>query len=184
MKIKIENDKLVYDGKFIQTIERYFIDTNGNPGVWEMVRRKSNGRIVVIAAITAEKEIILEKHFRIPFRSYVIELPAGLMDRDKEKEEELARRELLEETGYTVDKLELLMAGPFNTGLVDDELAVYFGMNAHRIQEPVLEDSEDIEIIKVPLDRLFEFLSNPKDIKADIKIAAIIPFLKNKISFV
>lgn len=98
--MKLIRDEVGYDGEFIRVIRRHFRAPNGNPGVWELVRRKNtHGRIIMIAAVTAEKELILEKIFRIPLNDYVLELPAGLMDKAGESEQEAVGRELLEETG-------------------------------------------------------------------------------------
>lgn len=179
MKLKILNDEIMYDGEFIQTIRRYFIDREGKKRAWEMIRRKIYGRIVAIAAITPEKEIILEKIYRVPCNGYVLELPAGLTDRKDESEETAIRRELIEETGYTVDEVKPLFSGHISAGASNDEMSVYVGTNARFVQESQLEATEDLEIVKVPLTGLIEYLSAQKDgIKADVKIAAIIPFLE------
>lgn len=178
-KIKVIKDKLAYDGKFIQVLERHFLDTNGKEQVWEVVKRKTYGRIVGIAAITPENEIILEKIYRLPYQEYIIEIPAGLNDHEGEDEESLVRRELLEETGYEVEKVEFLTSGPFNAGLVaGDDIAIYLGTNAKFVKQPELEGSEDIEIIKMPLKNLFEYLSSLGKQKLDIKIYSLIPFLE------
>ena len=182
MKIKVGQDEVVYDGKFIKTIRRHYLDGKGEEKAWEMMERKTKGRIVGIVAITPEQEIILEKSFRIPVDSYVLELPAGLPDKDGESEEELARRELLEETGYEVDEVKFIIGGCISAGILTDELALYLGMNARKAREPELEPSEDIEVIKVPLDKLPAYLLgviNKGEIKIDVKITAFLPFLKN-----
>ena len=178
--MKILRDEIVYDGKFIRTIRRHFLNTAGKPHVWEMVERKTYGRIVAIAAITPKKEIILEKTFRIPLKSYVFEFPAGLMDKKGESEKIAIRRELLEETGYVVDKVRLLYAGPFNTGMIDDRMAVYLGTNARKIAEPKPEPAEDITVVKVPLKNLLNFLSSQKRVLCDIKIPAVLPYLEKE----
>ena len=73
------------------------------------------------------------------------------------------------------------MEGPFNAGLVADELQIFFGENAEKVSEPELENAEDIEVIKVPVENLFNFLKNPPDgCKVDIKTFNLIPFLQDK----
>lgn len=179
MKMEILNDEIVYDGQFLQTIRRHFLDRERNKKAWEMIKRKIYGRIVAIAAITPEKEIILEKIYRVPCNGYAVELPAGLTDRKDESEEKAIRRELLEETGYTVDEVKPLFSGYISAGASKDEMAVYVGTNARFVQEPQLEATEELEVIKIPLAGLVEYLSAQKDgVKADVKIAAVIPFLE------
>lgn len=181
MGLKIIHEDIEFDGKFIQVLKRRFIGIHGEEGIWECVRRKTNGRIVAIAAITYEREIILTKIFRVPINEYVIELPAGLMDKNGESEEDAVRRELLEETGYVVDGVRLLVSGPFNAGLLADEIAIYLGVNARFVQQPKHENAENMEVVKVPISKLVSFLTKLGEVKKDVKIAAIVPFLEKKI---
>lgn len=176
MKHKILKDEIIYNGKFIEVKKRHFLGQGKKPGIWEIVKRKTYGKIISIAAITENNELILEKIFRIPLNDYVIELPAGLMDEKDESEEECVKRELLEETGYKVDKVNLLTSGPFNTGLTSDEMAIYLGKQAELIQKPELDLEEDIEVIKVSLKNLPDYLLNSK-IKVDLKIWAVMYFI-------
>ncbi|KKT29010.1 hypothetical protein A3G55_00270 [Candidatus Giovannonibacteria bacterium RIFCSPLOWO2_12_FULL_44_25] len=184
-KFKILHDEIVFNGKFIKTIRRHFLDRAGHKIFWEMVERKLGGRngkkkrIVAIAAITPKREIVLEKCFRVPLKDYTIELPAGLMDKPGESEKSAIRRELLEETGYAVSKVELLTAGPFNSGLTSDKLAIYLGTNARKIAEPKLECSEDIETILVPISKLLSFIkkNRRRGVEVDLKLPSILPFL-------
>lgn len=170
---------MAYDGVFIRVIRRHFIGSSGKPGMWEVVERKNtHGRIVVIAAVTPERELILQKSFRVPFQNYVIELPAGLMDKEGESEEDTARRELLEETGYAVDDMKLLVSGSFNAGLTTSVIALYQGTNARMVQAQALDDAEDIEVIKVPVTEVLAFMQTQKEYIVDIKITSALPFLE------
>ena len=85
--MRILKDEKIYDGEFIRVVKRHFIDREGTQRVWEMVERKTHGRIVAIAAITPQAELVLEKTFRLPLATAVVELPAGVMDIEGESEE-------------------------------------------------------------------------------------------------
>ncbi|MBI2633673.1 MAG: NUDIX hydrolase [Parcubacteria group bacterium] len=177
-KMKVVRDEIAHKGKFLTKIERHFTDTKGKECVWEMAKRETCGGIAAIAAITSEKEVILILSFRVPFNDYVIEFPAGLAD-NNERLVDTARRELLEETGYAVDDISLALIGPFNTGMVGDELAMFIGTNARYVQPPNLEDAEEIKVVKIAIDQLENFIvESQMKLKIDVKIASMIPFLK------
>lgn len=177
--MKVTDDNIRYDGNHIQLVERGFIGSDGKEHTWEMIRRKTHGPIVAIAAITPDREIVLEKSFRIPLNTYVLEFPAGLMDRAGESEEDAIRRELLEETGYIVDDVIPLLRGPFDTGLTTDELSIYAGTNARKMREPMLEGEEEIEVVTVPLRELIDMMMRRDELKVDIKTAGIVSLLRH-----
>lgn len=176
----IEKDELVFNGKYIRVFRRHFRNRRtGMRGIWEMVQRKTYGRIVAIIALTQKNEVILTKIYRVPVRSWVIECCAGLMDKKGESEKSVARRELLEETGYAVSSLRELASGPFNAGLRDDEIVYYVGMDARKVQEPQLENAEDIEVLTVPLKKLPQLLLHPpRGIRVDVKLLGMLYLLE------
>jgi 8-oxo-dGTP pyrophosphatase MutT (NUDIX family) len=181
LRMKILRDEIVYDGQYIQMVLRYFLDSKGKEKVWEMVRRKVLGEAAVVAAITTEKELVLNKSFRIPTQRSMIELPAGLMDIPGEDCETTAHRELLEETGYAAQTLELLMQVPLDQGLHPNRVQLYLGINARKVAEPKPDDAEHIEVITVPTKDIFSFVkSSQKKFDIDIKILALLPFLEER----
>lgn len=180
-KIRIGKDEVVYDGIFLQTIKRHFRGRYKKDGLWEMVRRRIYGKIVFVAPITDKQELVLIKMYRIPLKAYSIELCAGLPDKKGESEIQIAKRELLEETGYRARRFEKIMSGPYNTGLVADEISVYLATGAHYAQKPKLENSEDITVLKIPLKRAYHFLLHPpRGVKVDTKIFAVLYLLKKR----
>lgn len=168
------------DGCFVQLIKRPFINQQtGKSGHWEFVRRKVHGRIVAVVALTPDRQIVLIKIFRVPLNGYIVECCAGLADQRGENETVLARRELLEETGYQCDNLRPIMSGPFNAGLNADEIVFYLGTNARLVAEPQLETAEDIEVMLVPTSDLASFLTNPPNgVRVDVKLWSLIPFVR------
>ena len=183
-KLILGPEEVLCRGKFIEMWRTPFTDRDsGKKGYWEFVRRKTLGRIVAVVGLTPDRQIILTKNFRVPLGGYILEYCAGLADRRNETEVELARRELLEETGYVCDQFTLLMSGPFNAGLNADELVVYFGTNARRESEPQLEPAEDIEVVLIPAKDLAKFLANPPPgLSIDLKLWALLPFLSSTFS--
>ena len=179
MKLKIGRDRVVYHGKWLKVIERKFQNKEtGQKGTWEVVGRPSRRRIALIAAVTPENELLLTKSFRVPLKKWTIEMCAGMIEETDPSEEQAARRELLEELGYEVGEMKKLMSGPHNAGMQNDELVVFLGWDAKRVQEPRLEGGEDIKFVKVPIKRLMTFLLRPrKNLLVDIKIFGLIPFL-------
>lgn len=179
MKIVILKDRAVYEGKYIKTIIRTYRGRTGKIKEWEMVERKFFKKIVAIVPITNQNEIILTKTYRIPLKKYVIELCAGLTDKNGESEIQTAKRELLEETGYVVSKVKKFTTGPFSSGLVDTQMTIFLGFEARKIQKPKLEESEDIKTVKLPLKNAYSYLIRvQKNTVVDIKIFSVLAAFK------
>jgi ADP-ribose pyrophosphatase len=178
-KIKIHKDTVAFEGKFLSLVLRPFTGIHGKKGKWEMTQRKTFGDIVSIAAVTLKNELILEKIYRIPLKKYAIELPAGLCDRKGEASLALAKRELLEETGYTAETFIPVARGVFNAGRGNDRMTIYIAKRARRIQKPEYENAEDITVLKVPLSKLSRFLAHPpKNSEIDLKLFGVLYLLQ------
>ncbi len=176
--MKILSEKKVFNGKFIKVLERKFLTNEGKKGKWEMVKRKD---AVMVFALTKKKEVILEKIYRVPLKSFSLELPAGVLDKKGESKKKAAKRELLEETGYLAKRIIFVKSAPFNPGLESTQLFIFFAPDVQYLGKKKSEDVEEIEIIKVPLKKFFDFLLNPPfKIKVDLAIFAILPLLAKK----
>jgi ADP-ribose pyrophosphatase len=152
---------------------------------WEHVSRSNASGGVTIVAVTRDREILLVKQHRIPLGRMVIELPAGLVgDTDgNETAEQAVRKELREETGYSVqpDDIRLLARGPVLPGLTDEINGLWLATNVSRVDYGggVLSEGERIETLVLPLagiaDRLRELERGGCLI--DIKVFAGLHFL-------
>lgn len=172
---KKSKDKIIGEGKFLRVWLR---------GTWEFVQRKGSTGVVVIAAMTDKKEVVLVEQFRVPLGKRVIELPAGLVgDIDKsESFESAAQRELFEETGYWAKKTKVLMKGPASSGLSCEELTFCLASGLVKKGEGGGDHTEDIQTHIVPLKKIEGWLKKmeKKGRRIDPKIFSGLYFLSQR----
>ena len=165
-----EPEEIVWQGKFITAKRR---------GRWEYVGRPRDIRAAVILAIE-DGHILLVEQFRIPLGKRCLELPAGLIgDHDDSADEDAliaAGRELEEETGWRADTLE--PAGEFysSPGMVSEHFTLVRARGLTRVGAGGGVDSEDIEVHRVPLAELAEFVENRRGagVGIDVRIMGLL----------
>lgn len=112
---------------------------------------------VNMVGITENQEILFVKQYRHGAERILIELPAGVVD-EGEKPEDAARRELLEETGYAFDSIEQICELYGNPATSGNITYTYLLKGGRKVQEQNLDDSEDIEVIKMSIPEAKEYL--------------------------
>lgn len=182
-EIKIVKKKTVLEGKFIRFVITTYIDSSGVTREWESIERVNCRGIVAIVPVTDDKNLLLIRQFRPPMNGYVIEFPAGLNDRG-DTLEEAAQRELLEETGYSAKEMIFLTEGPMSSGASEDILTVFLakGLEFKGIGER--DETEDIEIIKIPINELYHTLDKLRSEGnyIDLKIFGLIELAKRHLT--
>lgn len=169
-------DEVVYDKEYTKIVLRHYRDRRGDDKVWGMVHMNGFGKGALVAAVTELGELILERSYRIPLKRMVIELPGGLNDIAGETPLDVAKRELLEETGYAADEYREVAQFAEAPGVTDQETVLYVANNAKKITEPSLGASEEIEVVLVPLAEVRVFLKE-SDAVVDAKVYAALAFL-------
>jgi ADP-ribose pyrophosphatase len=106
-----------------------------------------------IVALTRNGDVVLVKQYRHGICQALVEFPGGVVD-DDEDPMAGARRELLEETGYTSSNIiEIGKIYP-NPALQTNTLHCFLALDAEKISRQNLDAGEDIEVLLIPLDEL------------------------------
>ena len=128
---------------------------------WEYAFRTNASGVVVLVPVTDAGELVLVEQYRIPVRSRVMELPAGLVGDNDDSEEDFktaAHRELIEETGYRATLLEELLTSPSTPGMADEIITIFFASGLVRVGPGGGDGNEDITVHHVPLENAAEWL--------------------------
>jgi len=105
------------------------------------------GDVVLIIPITKEGKFILVKQYKHGAGKVVIEFPAGMLDPD-EKPDIVARRELLEETGYTGEKFQQIAVLHNHPTKVVGKIHVFCVREVCQKGKQQLDENEDIEVLE------------------------------------
>ncbi len=180
--MEILDKKIVWKGSFMSAVQITYRDAKGVVRTWEALERVGIGGIVVMVGITPAGTVILEKQFRPPLGRDVIELPAGLVEPGEDMET-AARRELIEETGWSAKQLEYLAEGPISTGASTESLRAYLCTGLEHVGKNGGDDNEIIEVIEVPLESAQEFLQDrqKQGVLVDLKVYGLIELAKRKL---
>ena len=158
--------------KFVETIAVKYQREGGPIKTWEMVTRHASVHVMVYNKTTSE--FLLVKQFRVPVfvsnngleenPGYVYEACAGLIDSESTPEE-IVQNEVLEELGY---KIELDQITPVrylksSVGLSGNDTFTYYVelSEDQRVNDGGGLPDEDIEVIRVPYENIFDFIYDP-----------------------
>ena len=179
--MKIIKTKTVFQGNYLKVKETHFITEAGDKGTWEYIEKEPNIPFVVVFALTRDKEVVLEKIYRVPFQQQVLELPSGMNDVEGESETEAAKRELFEETGYQAKKIIPVFKYSISPAVSIHEGSFYFAPDVDHVGGNETDGVEEIEVVKVPLKELVNYIQEQgKKMKTSSRILAIAPILQKK----
>jgi ADP-ribose pyrophosphatase len=144
----------LYTGKFLSLVKE---------GRWEYAARVGVTGAAVIIAVTDDQKVLFVEQYRIPVHARTIELPAGIVGdepgKSNESVEAAAKRELLEETGYSAERIEILMTGPASSGLTSEVITLLRASGLKRVNAGGGVDNENIIGHEVPLSEVQDWLA-------------------------
>ena len=181
--MRVTGKKTIFEGRYLRIVEKTVSSRDGKDRAWETLERTNvhGSGAVVIIALTKKGEFVFEKNWRAPIESHIIQFPAGLTDLEGETEEEAARRELLEETGYAAKELIPVFLSPLSAALTGTRAMHFFAPDVEFVDTAVGDGIEEIEVVTVPVDKAEEFMLNlPEGVELDLRVPGILWMLRQK----
>ncbi len=116
----------------------------------------------IVFPLTVNREVIAVKEFRHGIVDFSLELPGGLpTHQEGETLEEVARRELQEETGYIAGNIIKLTCDPWvETQSINLRFYPFLALNCRLASKPVSEETVISETILIPLEEWYRKIFN------------------------
>ncbi len=128
-------------------------------------------------AITESGEIILIKQYRHGADIISLEIPGGVIDGDEDPRDGI-KRELLEETGYLFEDIELISTIYPNPATSNNITYGFLAKGGKKTQEQSLDEHEDIEVSLHSIEDVKQLLLDNKFPQALHTTALMYAFLK------
>lgn len=141
------------------------------PMVWEF-RNWAN-----VVALTKSNEVVLVKQYRHGVKEFSLEFPGGIVD-DEEDPLEGARRELMEETGYSAGSIVEVGRIYPNPAIQHNTLFCYLATDVELTGQQHFDETEEIEVHLVKLDELLQMVK-----RGEFKHALHVAVLFQALSF-
>lgn len=158
-----------YNNKWITITEHQVINPSGGKGIYGEVHFKNLA--IGVLPLDDEHNTWLVGQYRYPLKAYSWEIPegGGPLGTDPELS---AKRELAEETGLVASKLTEIQRLHLSNS-VSDELAIIYLAQDLQLGEAAPEETEDLQLIKVPFAKAVEMVMNG-EITDSMSVAAIL----------
>ena len=155
---RVLSSRKVYSGPVFSVTTDHVLEPGGVRTRRDVVRHSGSVVILAVDNSGAQLRILLERQYRHAAQDFMWELPAGRID---EGESSLAgaKRELLEETGYTATDWKKIFTYYPSPGFIDETMATYL---ARGLKTGIAQPEEDEKIAKrlVSLPTALKMLAN------------------------
>ena len=143
--------KVVHDFRIFKACEITSTAPDGREN--SFVQLDSPDWVNVVSVVKNEKgedSFLMVRQFRHGSGSITLEFPAGLIDKGEEPEK-AAKREFLEETGYSAEKFILIGTANPDPAFMNNTSYTYFAINPVKTKAQSLDEDELIDVKIIPV---------------------------------
>jgi ADP-ribose pyrophosphatase len=149
IKARVLSSREVYHGPAFRVTADQVLEPSGVRTRRDIVHHSGSVVILAVEEGVSDPRVLLERQYRYAARQMLWELPAGRIDKG-ENDLHAAKRELLEETGYTAKRWRRILRFYASPGFLAEAMNLYLarGLRAGPAQP---EPDEVIHVRMVPL---------------------------------
>jgi ADP-ribose pyrophosphatase len=138
-------------------LQHELFDGSMGPPITRLVLERGDS-VAVLPHDPVHRVVLLCEQFRLPTVAHgpgwLLEIPAGILETGEDVEA-CARREMIEETGYSVDALDPIATVYLSPGGSSERIHIFRGSIALRVDAVgtagIKSEGEDIRIIRMPV---------------------------------
>lgn len=150
-KVRVISSRVSYRGPVFWVTTDDVLEPTGIRVRRDVVRHSGSVVVLAVDESSGSPRVLLEKQYRHAAGRFLLELPAGRID-EGENALHAAKRELLEETGYSARSWKRVLHFWASPGFVAEAMSIYLARNLKSgAAQP--EDDEVIELKLVPLEK-------------------------------
>lgn len=116
---------------------------------------------VNVIALTEKSEVVLIEQFRHGAEEIVLEIPGGMIN-EHESPEAAARRELLEETGFSSNEFIFLGKSRPNPAIQNNRIFHYLALDCKKTHETAFDEHESVKTKLVSMAEIENLIRNEK----------------------
>ncbi len=152
---KTIHEETIFEGKIITLRKDRVLLPNGEEADREIVEHPGG---VAVVALDEKENVYMVRQYRHPFKTVLLELPAGKLNYGEDPFT-CGVRELEEETGLTAKTYDYLGSFMVSPGFCGEKIHIYLARNLSR-GTMHLDPDEFLEVEKRPLKELLDMIMN------------------------
>lgn len=153
MDNRLIDKQVLYDGAKVRLELHHIENPDGTRGKREIVVHP--GAVVILPFVDAHVILLIRNH-RHAISQYLVELPAGTLEKGEDPMN-CAGRELQEETGHLAGRLERLGNFFSSPGILTERLYAFAAFDL-QVTQTHLDEGEEIEVLPTGFDEALEMI--------------------------